>query len=155
MLLPAIRLQDDNDTDIEIEASAISQANGFIASSNLILLASSRFCLCFCSPLSRFYDACPRTLSTKILHSQPHELAAMMDDSHSSKKGPTAFVHGPEMEGSFAAGVNASAGAGQVLQEEEIKRDLHSRHINMIAIAGMIVRAPFSCNPHESSSYHR
>jgi hypothetical protein len=54
MLLPAIRLQDDNDTDIEIEASAISQANGFIASSNLILLASSRFCLCFCSPLSRF-----------------------------------------------------------------------------------------------------
>jgi len=61
----------------------------------------------------------------------------MMVDSHSSKKGPTTFVHGPEMEGSF--------GAGQVLQAEEIKRDLHSRHINMIAIAGMIVRATLFC----------
>jgi hypothetical protein len=69
----------------------------------------------------------------------------MMDDSHSSKKGPTTFVHGPEMEGSFGAGENASAGAGQVLQAEEIKRDLHSRHINMIAIAGMIVRATLFC----------
>lgn len=47
------------------------------------------------------------------------------------------------MEGSLNAGDNFSAVAGHSTQEEEIKRDLHSRHINMIAIAGMIVRAFF------------
>jgi amino acid permease len=67
----------------------------------------------------------------------------MMDDSQYTKKGPTTFVHGPEMESSLNAGDTASAGGGPILQEEEIKRDLHSRHINMIAIAGMIVRAYF------------
>ena len=40
----------------------------------------------------------------------------------------------------------ALAAAGQIAQEE-IKRDLHSRHINMIAIAGMIVRCPSHSSP--------
>ena len=60
-----------------------------------------------------------------------------MDDSNYTMKGPASFAHGPEMEGSLSVGDNVSAVVGQ----EEIKRDLHSRHINMIAIAGMIVRA--------------
>lgn len=75
----------------------------------------------------------------------------MLDDKHSTKKGLTSFVHGPAMEGSLSADDNLSAVAGHVTQEEEIKRDLHSRHINMIAIAGMIVRASFLC-PLTSSS---
>jgi amino acid permease len=70
-----------------------------------------------------------------------------MDDSHSSKKGPTTFVHGPEMEGSLSGGDNSPPAAGQIAQEE-IKRDLHSRHINMIAIAGMIVRCPSFSSSH-------
>jgi hypothetical protein len=72
----------------------------------------------------------------------------MMDDSHSTKKGATTFVHGPEMEGSLSGGDNVSPAAGQVAQGEEIKRDLHSRHINMIAIAGMIVRVILSSPSH-------
>jgi amino acid permease len=75
----------------------------------------------------------------------------MMDDSHSTKKGATTFVHGPEMEGSLSGGDHMLPAAGQVAQEEEIKRDLHSRHINMIAIAGMIVRLLSSSSPHTFS----
>jgi hypothetical protein len=74
-----------------------------------------------------------------------------MDDSHSSKKGPTTFVHGPEMEGSLSGGDNSSPAAGQIAQEE-IKRELRSRHINMIAIAGMIVRCPSFSSSHTGIS---
>jgi hypothetical protein len=76
----------------------------------------------------------------------------MMDDSHSTKKGATTFVQGPEMEGSLSGGDAVSPAAGQVVQEEEIKRDLHSRHINMIAIAGMIVRVIPSSPLHSRQS---
>jgi amino acid permease len=110
--------------------------------SNLILVSELSLLLLFFARSARqSRQTCHRTLKTEIL--QPHELAAMTGDSHSTKKGPTTFVHDPEMEGSLNAGDTALAGGGHVLQEEEIKRDLHSRHINMIAIAGMIVRAYF------------
>ncbi|KAG9249740.1 uncharacterized protein F5Z01DRAFT_640900 [Emericellopsis atlantica] len=52
-----------------------------------------------------------------------------MDDS----KSPSAFIAATDMEASLS-------GHGSIHAEppEEIKRDLSSRHINMIAIAGMI-----------------
>ena len=56
-----------------------------------------------------------------------------MDDS----KCPSAFIAAIDMEASLG-------GHGSIRAEppEQIKRDLSSRHINMIAIAGMIVRSP-------------
>jgi len=63
-----------------------------------------------------------------------------MNDNNSTMKGPASFAHGPEMEGSLSVDDNISVVVGQ---EGEIIRDLHSRHINMIAIAGMIVRISF------------
>lgn len=57
-----------------------------------------------------------------------------------------------EKDDKHAASFNAAAdmedcstgdGVTRATETEQIKRDLKSRHINMIAIAGMIVR----CNP--------
>jgi amino acid permease len=113
--------------------------------------------LIFCRRFVDFVLAFARFALRSHLHAvrtdtlQLHEPAAMMDNNHPAKKGPTTFVRGPEMEGSLSAGDSASAGAGQVLQEEEIKRDLHSRHINMIAIAGMIVRTSLHLHDTQSS----
>jgi hypothetical protein len=146
-------LQDDNDADSEIESSHICQSNGLITTVSAFTFVdnlSPLFVFFLLASATSLIDPIlrPRTLRTKI--PQPHELAVMMDDNRSTKKGATTFVHGPEMEGSSLSGgdnVSPTAG-GQVAQEEEIKRDLHSRHINMIAIAGMIVRVILSSPSH-------
>lgn len=51
-------------------------------------------------------------------------------------KNPASFNAAPNIE-DCGIGVVAPPAAGE---DEQIKRDLQSRHINMIAIAGMIVR---------------
>lgn len=53
-------------------------------------------------------------------------------------KQSAAFSAGPEIEN------GSDTVSSQVAELEEIKRDLESRHINMIAIAGMIVSSLIS-----------